>query len=132
MGKEVDKEEERKEAAIASTAVLQPNFKPRGITQDQLSKFQELHRKRLQIKSKSKFEKKPKAGTGKSHRKNHNPRDSTNEDSSVSVEDSAVPNSESHDNGSSSLPQQEDAPKKRQKLHWGLDTKERWERKANM
>lgn len=22
--------------------------------------------------------------------------------------------------------------KKRQKLHWGLDTKERWERKANM
>ncbi|KAG1347082.1 putative protein FAM204A [Cocos nucifera] len=23
-------------------------------------------------------------------------------------------------------------PKKRRKLHWGLDTKERWERKANM
>ncbi|KAL6188574.1 hypothetical protein ACLB2K_039966 [Fragaria x ananassa] len=132
MGKEIDKDDERKEAAIASTAVLRSNFKPKGLTQEQLSKFQELHRKRLQMKSKSKFEKKPKAGTGKSQRKNHHPRESTNHGSSISIEDSAVPNSESHKNGSGSIVQQEDAPKKRQKLHWGLDTKERWERKANM
>ncbi|XP_050372849.1 uncharacterized protein LOC126790586 [Argentina anserina] len=125
-------EDERKEAAIASTAVLQPNFKPKGLTQQQLSKFQELHRKRLQIKSKSKFEKKPKAVTGKFHRKNHKETDLTIQDSSMSVEDSTVPKSESHNNGSSSSGQQEDAPKKRQKLHWGLDTKECWERKANM
>lgn len=42
MGKEPDKEDERKEAAIASTPCLQPNYKPRRITQDQLSKFQVL------------------------------------------------------------------------------------------
>lgn len=40
MGKQVDKEDERKEAAIASTPALQPNFKPKGVTQNQLSKFQ--------------------------------------------------------------------------------------------
>lgn len=78
------------------------------------------------------FEKKPKAGTGKSHRKHQNAMDSTNQDSSITVENSAVSNSESHNNGSSSFVEQEDAPKRRQKLHWGLDTKERWERKANM
>lgn len=42
MGKQVDKEDERKEAAIASTPALQPNFKPKGVTQNQLSKFQVL------------------------------------------------------------------------------------------
>lgn len=42
MGKQVDKEDERKEAAIASTPALQPNFNPKGITQNQLSKFQVL------------------------------------------------------------------------------------------
>lgn len=36
-------EDERREAAIASTPSLQPNFKPkRGITQAQLSKFHVL------------------------------------------------------------------------------------------
>ena len=36
-------EDERREAAIASTPSLQPNFKPkRGITQAQLSKLQVL------------------------------------------------------------------------------------------
>lgn len=37
----MDKEEdERREAAIASSQYLQPNFKVKGVTQDQLSKFQ--------------------------------------------------------------------------------------------
>lgn len=36
-----DKEEdEKRETAIRSTQILQPNFKPKGVTQDQLSKFQ--------------------------------------------------------------------------------------------
>lgn len=78
------------------------------------------------------FEKKPKAGTGKSHRKHQNAMDLANQDSSTTIENSAVSNSESYNNGSSSFVEQEDAPKRRQKLHWGLDTKERWERKANM
>ncbi|XP_021801448.1 uncharacterized protein LOC110745635 [Prunus avium] len=137
MGKEPDKEDERKEAAIASTPCLQPNYKPRRITQDQLSKFQELHRRRLQIKSTSKIEKKPKGGTGKSHSKGLNAKHSANQDSIVPIENSTNFNSESHQKESSSFVQQEGiatchAPQKRQKLHWGLDTKERWERKANM
>jgi hypothetical protein len=38
----MEKEEEedcRREAAISSSLSLQPNFNPKGVTQDQLSKF---------------------------------------------------------------------------------------------
>lgn len=41
MGKQEEEEEEdnRREAAIASTLSLQPNFKPVGVSHQQLSKF---------------------------------------------------------------------------------------------
>lgn len=39
---EEDSDDERREAAIASTPPLQPNFNPSGITQAQLTKFQVL------------------------------------------------------------------------------------------
>ncbi|KAK9194529.1 hypothetical protein WN944_005236 [Citrus x changshan-huyou] len=164
----MDKEEdERREAAIASSQYLQPNFKVKGVTQDQLSKFQvpsfapnssiclhmhscnfselenldeELHRRRLQIKSKSKFHKKPKGsayGTSRSGGEDLNSMPHGDVDASTTIEDSSVSNLKSHNNDiSSSIPHDDVAeslaPKKRQKLHWGLDTKERWERKANM
>ncbi|XP_021296406.1 uncharacterized protein LOC110425741 isoform X2 [Herrania umbratica] len=125
MGKQKEEEEEdnRREAAIASTLSLQPNFKPVGVSHQQLSKFRELHRRRLQIKAKSKIHKKPK--------------DSQEADSNTKVEDSSVPNLKSRSEDDNPFAQQDNvvvqhAPKKRQKLHWGLDTKERWERKANM
>lgn len=35
-------EDVRREAAISSTPVLRPNFKSKGVTQNQLSKFQVL------------------------------------------------------------------------------------------
>ncbi|PON39614.1 hypothetical protein TorRG33x02_342280 [Trema orientale] len=124
----VEEEDERREAAIASTPSLQPDFKPNGLKQTQLSKFQELHRRRLEIKSKSKFKKKPKDGTSKLHCKDLSTNDSEDKESSVA---------HNHNNENSPLLQQESVkaylvPKQRQKLHWGLDTKERWERKANM
>ncbi|ONI17202.1 hypothetical protein PRUPE_3G144700 [Prunus persica] len=76
-------------------------------------------------------------GTGKSHSKGLNAKHSANQDSIVPIENSTNFNFESHQKESSSFVQQEGmatyhAPQKRQKLHWGLDTKERWERKANM
>ncbi|XP_059643303.1 uncharacterized protein LOC132285150 isoform X2 [Cornus florida] len=37
----MEEEDERREAAIASAPSLQPNFRPVGVTQSQLTKFQE-------------------------------------------------------------------------------------------
>ncbi|KAK9272747.1 hypothetical protein L1049_003124 [Liquidambar formosana] len=139
MGIEEEEEEEvdRREAAIASTPSLQPNFKPVGVTHDQLTKFQELHRRRLQIKSRSKPQKKLKDKTGKSHGKDPNAKDCTDENPSKMIEDSSFPISKCDNNKDKLSPQQDNgashlASTKRQKLYWGLDTKERWERKANM
>lgn len=36
---EKEEEDRRREAAISSSPCLQPNFNPKGVTQDQLSKF---------------------------------------------------------------------------------------------
>ncbi|KAJ0099575.1 hypothetical protein Patl1_21432 [Pistacia atlantica] len=138
----MDKEEDkRREAAIRSIQSLQPNFKPKVLTKEQLSKFQELHRKRLQVKSKSKskFHQKSKGtayGTSKSHGKDLDSKDHVDTVSSTTIEYSNVPNLKSNGNNNSTLHQDnvaaDSATKKRQKLFWGLDTKERWERKANM
>ncbi|KAG6743127.1 hypothetical protein POTOM_054073 [Populus tomentosa] len=90
----------------------------------------ELHKRRLQLKSK--IHKKSKDGTGKSHGK-----DLKSKDTATNIEDSGVPDLKPlDDNANFSAPQDNvsahHSEKKRQKLHWGLDTKERWERKANM
>ncbi|XWS75490.1 hypothetical protein CRYUN_Cryun01aG0093300 [Craigia yunnanensis] len=139
MGKRKEEEEEnhRREAAIASTLPLQPNFKPVGVTDQQLSKFQELHRRRLQIKAKSNIHKKLKDRTKKFHAEDLDTTDSQEADSNTKFEDSNVPNLKSHSEDDNPSTQQDNvlvqlATKKQQKLHWGLDTKERWERKANM
>ncbi|XP_058180465.1 uncharacterized protein LOC131298970 [Rhododendron vialii] len=137
---EEDSDDERREAAIASTPPLQPNFNPSGITHAQLTKFLELHKKRLQIKARSKIRNKSKGmlnKTSKSCFKNPDAKDVTEEISSKEIDDSSA----SVLNGSAmkntlALPKDTATvlvgAKKRQKLHWGLDTKERWERKANM
>ncbi|KAH7533267.1 hypothetical protein FEM48_Zijuj04G0112500 [Ziziphus jujuba var. spinosa] len=128
---EKEGEDERREKAIASAPSLQHAFKPRGVSQNQLSKFQELHKRRLQIKSKSKIKKKQRGSfSDKSHSKDLSSKDSADKDSNVL-------NPESHNNEKSSIVQQEIGaayvvPKQCPKLYWGLDTKERWERKSNM
>ncbi|GFP97425.1 hypothetical protein PHJA_001886600 [Phtheirospermum japonicum] len=141
MERETEQEaDERREAAIASSASLQPNFKPkRGLTESQLAKFQELHKRRLQIKAKSKAHKRDKGlGDGKS--KPHK--------TAVEAHDCTIPIKppilQSKMGSISSLEEGKvagnSAANKRQKLHWGrsgdrvplLDAKERWERKSNM
>ncbi|TVT99362.1 hypothetical protein EJB05_55249, partial [Eragrostis curvula] len=59
-----DDETRRKEAALASSRLLDPGFKPSKLSQDQLDKFKELHKKRLQIKEKQTCKRKSKGNTG--------------------------------------------------------------------
>ncbi|PIN16508.1 hypothetical protein CDL12_10851 [Handroanthus impetiginosus] len=137
----VEEADERREAAIASAISLRPNFKPKkGLTEAQLSKFQELQKRRLQIKARSKAQNKYKGlgdGKNKSHKKANEVHDSTDQEPSkpvenpfsISIPENRVGNTSSveEDNVATNL-----AAKKRRKLFWGLDTKERWERKSNM
>ncbi|CAH1437309.1 unnamed protein product [Lactuca virosa] len=126
-------EDERREAAIASAACLNPKFKPSfAVAQARLSKFQELHKRRLQIKEKSKVKKK---SQGKPSRPNRLEEKDNHVDEFVA---SKIPCKTAEDTPSStsldvsSMPKPQIPSKKPYKLHWGLDTKERWERKSNM
>ncbi|KAI7757552.1 hypothetical protein M8C21_019749 [Ambrosia artemisiifolia] len=120
-------DDDKREEAMASVACLNPKFTPSSAaSQARLLKFQELHKRRLKIKEKSKVKKKSKGrlyGPSKVEEKdNHAEPEKTTEDDSNSV---------SLDNHQEKVPAQMGS-KKPQKLHWGLDTKERWERKSNM
>ncbi|EOA23049.1 hypothetical protein CARUB_v10003819mg [Capsella rubella] len=123
---EIDREaeENRKEALLASTQSLQPNFSRSNVTQKQISKLQELHKRRMQIKANTKIHKKPKAS------KNCQ---------SKAIEDGQQSSQKFKESTSSSTLEEQNhnktqvtVPTKPQKLFWGLDTRERWERKANM
>ncbi|XP_066314785.1 uncharacterized protein [Miscanthus floridulus] len=61
-----DDEAKKKEAALASSRLLDPGFKPSKLSQDRLDKFKELHKKRLQITEKPKYKRKLKGTTGRS------------------------------------------------------------------
>ncbi|CAH9141941.1 unnamed protein product [Cuscuta epithymum] len=119
-----------REAAIASAPSQLSDKKPKsGPTADQLSKFQELRRRRLQIQAKSKT---------KSRLKKDNKTKESIEHMSKNAdglpEDLAVPRSSSDDiipsNHQNTVVHE--ASHKRHKLHWGLGVKKRWERKSNM
>ncbi|KAJ0464016.1 hypothetical protein HanHA300_Chr14g0522241 [Helianthus annuus] len=101
-------DDERREAAIASLPCLNTKSKPSSAaSQARLSKFQV---------SRS-------YGPGKLEEKDNEAEPyKTTKDNSSSI---------SLDNHQENVPAQM-ASKKPQKLHWGLDTKERWERKSNM
>ncbi|XP_077253258.1 uncharacterized protein LOC143892493 isoform X2 [Tasmannia lanceolata] len=129
-------EDEMREAAMAASPALQPDFQSPKITQDQLDKLKELRRRRLQIKAKPNIQKTTKGNkrrAGKAPEKELSIRESQDDYSAVVVEDSAASPATKKD---SLMGLDEVEPpstlKRRQKLHWGLDTKERWERKANM
>ncbi|KAK7381067.1 hypothetical protein VNO78_33591 [Psophocarpus tetragonolobus] len=131
-----EEEDRRREAAIASTPCLQPNFNPKGVTQHQLAKFRELHKRRLQLKSKSKFKTKSKDGANKkSQGGNLSSQSSGTQGLKVDHKEPSFLNDfEVFESGNKDS--QDAVPvlsgSKKQKLHWGLDTKERWERKSNM
>ncbi|XP_076929852.1 uncharacterized protein LOC143594416 [Bidens hawaiensis] len=120
----MEEEESRREAAIASLASKFTS--PSAASQARLSKFQELHKRRLQIKSKPKIKKKTKGsklqedGETKILHK-------TTEDygNPITLDGGHQENVEAVAKMASNKPQ-------KKKLHWGLDTKERWERKSNM
>ncbi|KAG8384097.1 hypothetical protein BUALT_Bualt04G0082600 [Buddleja alternifolia] len=120
MDEEADR---RREAAIASAvASLSPNFNPKSaVTQARLSKFQELHKRRLQIKAKSNVYKRAKGDSkGKSKKKAVEAHD---KEPSKSVVDSTAVITENRVGEISSTDEDNVARnlavKKRQKLHWG-------------
>lgn len=130
-------EDERNEAAISSNPCHEPNFKSNGVTQEQLAKFRELRRRRLQMKNKSNNKKKHKDLKGKFLSGDLHTSESPDKNTNQRLNDPSEQNSSSKTNekneAPSSHPQAEVHPAlKKKKLHWGLDTKERWERKANM
>ncbi|KAJ4824968.1 hypothetical protein Tsubulata_046607, partial [Turnera subulata] len=112
---EEGEEDDRIEAAIAATAPSSSRFKPKHVSQEQLSKLQELHKRRLEIKAK--MNKKFKGGSGKYRGKDIS---DGGDDGGAKCENSGAPD---HKDSKSSLHQDELnellAPKKRQKLHWG-------------
>ncbi|XXG79541.1 hypothetical protein AAC387_Pa09g0585 [Persea americana] len=131
-------EDEWREAAIAAAGVTHSNMHSSKITQDRLNKLEELRRRRLQIKAKSKKIQKNLKGAAnvaaKASEMELSIEDGLNEHTAITQEGSSLHVAKGH--SCLTGPQVETASsmelKKRQKLHWGLDTKERWERKANM
>uniref|UniRef100_A0ACD5VJU5 Uncharacterized protein n=1 Tax=Avena sativa TaxID=4498 RepID=A0ACD5VJU5_AVESA len=119
-----------KEEALASSRLLDPEFKPSKLSQDRLDKFKELHKKWLQINEKTKFKGKSRGSTSRNTK--------VCSDSKFSDEDKSVDNTaiDVHHTTSTTGTQENHAAslplRNKRKLHWGLDVKERWERKANM
>ncbi|KZV58139.1 hypothetical protein F511_31957 [Dorcoceras hygrometricum] len=109
----------RREMAMAAVPSLRPNFKPGGgITAAQVSKFRELHKRRLQIKAKSKANKR---GKGEFQRKKseakecsveEEPRNDVGGSSTAPILKDSL--SIEEDNISGNL-----VAKRRRKLHWG-------------
>ncbi|KAG0480666.1 hypothetical protein HPP92_011204 [Vanilla planifolia] len=116
-------EHDRREAALAAAPILQPGFKPSKVTQAQIDKFKELQQRRLLLKCKYKGKRKPEGSTSEGI-----------ETCMKVIEDGSgfklatnevKPSNPSSTEGTKLL-------KRRKKLHWGLEAKQRWERKANM
>ncbi|OMO80210.1 hypothetical protein CCACVL1_13103 [Corchorus capsularis] len=126
MGKQKEEEEEhidnQRESAIASALPFQPNFNPSGVTQQQLSKFRELHRRRLQIKAKSKIHKTPKDRTKKIPAEGCSTRDSQEADSNAKIEASSVPNLKGHGEDKNPFAQQDNVDSIRRKGGKGKPT----------
>ncbi|XP_020571486.1 protein FAM204A isoform X1 [Phalaenopsis equestris] len=117
----MDEEEARREAALAATPVLQPDFKSSKVTQAQLDKFKELNKRRLQLKKKSK-------NIGKLKGKSSQFEDDCKRELTNNIIEASSPSAAKGKGDVVSST----ALIKKKKLHWGLEAKERWERKANM
>lgn len=121
--------DQRREVAMASSAALRADFKPKkGPTEAQISKFQELHKRRLQIKAKSKVNKRSKGSNLGKHKSEKIIEACKSSDGQDLVSESVQEST----NSDSQTGQDSAGSKRRQKLYWGLDVKERWERKSNM
>lgn len=118
-----------REAALAAAPALQPDFSSKSVTKQQLAQLQVLHHKRLELKIKQNKISSQKKGSQSQRKADDNKATnvSYNKDHVKEIEWSGLPDRSSKEVEKKNLPS-----KKRQKLHWGLDTKERWERKGNM
>ncbi|KAM0933199.1 hypothetical protein DsansV1_C37g0232511 [Dioscorea sansibarensis] len=122
-----NEEDNRKEAALAAGTSFQADSKPLRITEVQLDKLKELHEKRLQIKERSNAKVK---SIGKQTKFVKKSEDHGTNDPPERMNEPHLSNSKGNvclDEIAETL-----TIKKRRKLYWGLDPKERWERKANM
>ncbi|KAJ3702356.1 hypothetical protein LUZ61_006061 [Rhynchospora tenuis] len=129
MGDESE-EERKREASRATTSASNPKPKAKA-TQSQLEKFKELNQKLLQIKEKTDQKTKLKGISSTRKRPCLELESKANKDAPVPI-NCTEPEKSQH-----SIPAELEGPasvphKYRRKLHWGLDTKERWERKSNM
>ncbi|XP_031490611.1 uncharacterized protein LOC116257774 isoform X2 [Nymphaea colorata] len=130
MGKSIgegamaDDHDDPREAAMAAAPALHPDFLSSRVTRGQIDKLKELHQRRLKMKQlvSSKSQKNSKGVKEASTKKID--ADLQQPVAHASMQPTCITD------------KNEDSPsypwRKRQKLHWGLDTKERWERKANM
>ncbi|KNA18476.1 hypothetical protein SOVF_070350 [Spinacia oleracea] len=125
-------EDGRREASIASN----PSVKSSSITQERLAKFRELQQRRLRMQSKIKYKRKSKDKKGKFLSEDVDTQGCVDEHVDEGLKDSSVRSTskgEYSNEVSSSTSHTDVHPAlKKRKLHWGLDAKERWERKANM
>lgn len=120
-----------KERALASAPALQPNFWSESVTKEQLAKLQALRRQRLQLKHTSVLSNKKGERKVETH-KSSSSMSCSKDHAKTSVNMNANRRSEPLDLDCEES-EKANLPRKRpHKLHWGLDTKERWERKGNM
>nr|XP_043634197.1 uncharacterized protein LOC122605335 [Erigeron canadensis]XP_043634198.1 uncharacterized protein LOC122605335 [Erigeron canadensis] len=137
----MDEDDDGKREAAISSVIAAASLKSKlsngpsssSVTQSRISKFQELHNRRIQIKEKSKIKKK------KSKGRSSGPirlQENAEERASECKTDQGTSTSISLDEKRDDVLTKNVAPpivsKRPQKLYWGLDTKERWERKSNM
>ncbi|KAK8933784.1 hypothetical protein KSP39_PZI016071 [Platanthera zijinensis] len=126
---EKDAELRLREAALSASPILQPDFKFSKVTQAQLDKFRELHSRRLHLKGKSKDKGRPKGKASQVVKTCTvvNEDDGKIKVTTNNIEASNLLAANGKDNELGTV-----GMRKKKKLHWGLEAKERWERKANM
>ncbi|XP_073108596.1 uncharacterized protein [Elaeis guineensis] len=116
MGEE---EAARREAALAATPLLQPNFRSSKVTQSRLDKFRELHNKRLLLKEKTKDKAKSKGNAGRNVKmclEEVDIKDGKDVSASGVTEDSNISNLKEN---TCLVEKANPDSKKRRKLHWG-------------
>eukprot|EP00250_Pteridium_aquilinum_P015732 c22730_g1_i1 orf=129-560(+) len=123
-----------KEVALASALALQPNFMSQSVSKEQIAKLQALRYRRLQLKHNKAFMEKKESQDMKGVKR-------LKVNDSISCSKSNVKTSTTllKDGDSKHLElnrkevEKSYHPRKRShKLRWGLEIKERWERKGNM
>uniref|UniRef100_I1NW79 Uncharacterized protein n=1 Tax=Oryza glaberrima TaxID=4538 RepID=I1NW79_ORYGL len=120
----------RKEDALASSRLLDPDFKPSKLSQDRLDKFKGITQETVANKGKPKCKGKSRGSTKKNTKVTS---DCSIVDKDESIGNVAIDVQHTASAAGTQVDLASSFPSRnKRKLHWGLDVKERWERKANM